>query len=145
MGVTNIILKEDFDGLQLSGRMRIPEQLGGGGGYDFDIVGGGNFGGGRGNAVFALTYTKTDRLDGQDRDFSRGLRVSQFRTNRLDTGLNDGIPDRIVVRDVVRCRCAGRGSQLGTCVGKGRLGGVTERRLTSTFLSSRLITLFDMF
>ena len=101
VGVTNIILKEDFDGLQLSGRMRIPEQLGGGGGYDFDIVGGGNFGGGRGNAVFALTYTKTDRLDGQDRDFSRGLRVSQFRTNRLDTGLNDGIPDRIVVRDVV--------------------------------------------
>lgn len=68
-GVVNFQLKQDFEGVQITGLYDIDD-----GGdaekYNLDITIGGNFAGGRGNAVVYAGYANREPLFQDDRDFS---------------------------------------------------------------------------
>jgi len=68
-GVINVILKNDFDGLELTAQAGLPEQSGG---EDFTL--GANWGmtGDRGYIGFGAEYTKQERMTTGDRDFLSG-------------------------------------------------------------------------
>lgn len=68
-GVVNYILKRDFSGLSLSGNYRISER-GDAARYRADLLIGGNFADGRGNAVLGVGYTKANPLLHTARDIS---------------------------------------------------------------------------
>ena len=67
-GVVNFITKKDFEGVDLSATNQITEE---GDGHTFraDLIVGGNFDDGRGNAVFALGYTDRDAIFQGDRAY----------------------------------------------------------------------------
>jgi iron complex outermembrane receptor protein len=93
-GTVNIILKDDFEGLQTSAQYGITEE-GDGESKTYRVLMGGNFGEGRGNAVLAVEYNEQDGLLYSDR-----LRLAQLRPNPLDTGDSDGIPGLRVIDDL---------------------------------------------
>jgi iron complex outermembrane receptor protein len=92
-GVVNVILKEDFEGVEIS--------LGGGqsadgdGGERFsaDLLMGSKFDNDKGSVTLAFSYAKEEPLMGSERDFSE-LPIFAF-TNPENTGPNDGIYDNI--------------------------------------------------
>lgn len=67
-GVVNFVTKQDFEGVDLSATNQITEE---GDGYTFraDLLLGGNFADGRGNAVFAVGYTDREAVFQGDRPF----------------------------------------------------------------------------
>ncbi len=68
-GVVNFITKDDFEGLEASAQFDLLDE-GDGETYNFQLLGGTNFGGNRGNiTVFAEYYTQTQVLAGE-RDFT---------------------------------------------------------------------------
>lgn len=69
-GVVNFILKKDFEGLEVNTLYGVTQE-GDGQRYGFDVTAGGNFGGGRGNVVVNVGYTKQDPVSQADRAFSR--------------------------------------------------------------------------
>ncbi|MDB5696434.1 MAG: cirA 12 [Sphingomonas bacterium] len=96
-GVVNIILKDNFEGLELDAQYGITER---GDGAEYRLRGtwGGNFGDGRGNAVLSMEYTSTESLNQLDRaDIFAG---PGFQSNRARIALAGGvIPSQILVRD----------------------------------------------
>jgi outer membrane receptor protein involved in Fe transport len=72
-GVVNFIMKKDFEGLEVNSTYGVTQE-GDGENYGFDVTAGGNFGGGRGNVVVNVGYTKQDLVSQGDRDFSRRAR-----------------------------------------------------------------------
>ncbi|MEN7537584.1 TonB-dependent receptor [Aurantiacibacter flavus] len=97
-GVVNIKLKDDMEGLTLSGRLGLSSR-GDAGTYRVSASGGGQFDDGRGSARFGLTYSKSDTLRYADRSYTYGAGELDFVTNPDNTGPNDGIPDRIVINN----------------------------------------------
>ena len=95
-GVVNIILKDDIDGLNLSGRLGLSSR-GDAATYRFSVSGGGQFGDGRGSARFGVTFSESDTLRYRDRSYAYGKGELAFVTNPDNTGPDDGIPDRIVI------------------------------------------------
>lgn len=121
-GVTNVILKKNFTGLNVTGTLGISEQ---GDNFRYNLAGvyGFDFADGRGNLAVSASYEKVRGLLFNDRDFYREnigtalnpsdvtaatfRRLGQNATNdgRLNTSLgynnnlNDGIPGNILVRD----------------------------------------------
>ncbi len=69
-GVVNFVMKRDFSGVQANANYRINEQ-GDGGTFNSNILLGGNFADGRGNATLYLDYTKRDGITQGSRDYSR--------------------------------------------------------------------------
>ncbi|MCR9258863.1 MAG: TonB-dependent receptor [Pseudomonadaceae bacterium] len=67
-GVVNIILKDNFEGLEFSLQGGTADQ-GDNSAGKFSVVGGRNFASGRGNVTFALQYENDTGLDLGDRDF----------------------------------------------------------------------------
>ncbi|MEP2726762.1 TonB-dependent receptor [Roseibium sp.] len=67
-GVVNFVTKQNFEGVDLSATNQITEE---GDGYTFrtDLLVGGNFADGRGNAVFAVGYTDRQAVTQGDRSF----------------------------------------------------------------------------
>ena len=67
-GVVNFVTKRDFEGVDISATNQITEE---GDGYTFrgDMIVGGNFGDGRGNAVFAVGYTNREAIFQGDRSY----------------------------------------------------------------------------
>lgn len=65
-GVVNIILREDFEGIQLTASTNISDREGGDE-RGFSVVGG--FSGDRGNLTFALEKSRKDIIFARDRDF----------------------------------------------------------------------------
>ena len=65
-GTVNIILKDDFEGLQLDLQGGMSDQSDAENAR-ISLVAGGNFGGGRGNAVFVAEYSRQEALLGRDR------------------------------------------------------------------------------
>ena len=96
-GVVNIILKDDFEGLELDAQYGITER---GDGQEYRLRGtwGGNFADDRGNAVISLEYNKSDpmvQFDRPDIFISPG-----FQSNSTGRRLADGtVPNRILVTD----------------------------------------------
>jgi outer membrane receptor protein involved in Fe transport len=120
-GTVNIILKNDFDGLLLSGRTGISER-----GDNFRVntalIGGVNFAEGRGNITAALSYDRADGITGLDRErIRRGLTFqanptvgtaaanlpgrtpgNDGRVNPnipFNTSSSDGIPNSVLIQD----------------------------------------------
>lgn len=92
-GVVNIILKDDFEGLETS------VQYGQSGEGDADskslaLTGGVNWENGRGNTIVHFSYSSNERVKLEDRDFIR-KRVDAI-ANPANTGPNDGIPDNLI-------------------------------------------------
>lgn len=96
-GVVNMIMKDDIEGLEASVSGGIGTEGGGGERYTLDLAGGSEFAGGRGSAVFGLSYSKEDELTALDRDFSS--RQLTLIPNPANTGPADGVPDRIHIQD----------------------------------------------
>lgn len=110
----NIILKKRYDGAQFSTTTGITEQ-GDAFNYNFSGVAGKNFDNGRGNVTLAASYDKINGVRGIARDFIRqnigflnnctgtGAPGNDGRVNPnmpCNNGLNDGIPARILFRNL---------------------------------------------
>ncbi|GAA0855879.1 TonB-dependent receptor plug domain-containing protein [Aliiglaciecola litoralis] len=68
-GVINFIMKDDFEGVELTGRMGTSDE-GGADETDFSITAGGNFNDDKGNAVVHLSYSDRGILNSRDRALS---------------------------------------------------------------------------
>jgi Outer membrane cobalamin receptor protein len=92
-GAVNIITKRNVEGLHISGLTGISEQ-GDAAKYLVSIATGGKFAGGRGSFSIGGTYSQsnpliyTDRFDWRD--------WPTYRANPDNTGIDDGIPDRVL-------------------------------------------------
>ena len=95
-GVVNIITRTDFDGLEFSVNGGV-SQHGGADNVSAGFFGGTNFTDDRGHINFAAVYNKSGQLRAGDRDFGQERIVSTG--NPANTGPNDGIPDRITIRN----------------------------------------------
>ena len=95
-GVVNVILKDDFEGLELSARTGMNKD-GYGKSYTLGMHAGTLFSDGRGNINFGVTYNNEDPLMLSERsDLHPLLRTD---SNPANTGPNDGIPDSITYSD----------------------------------------------
>ena len=92
-GVMNVILKDDFEGLEISGRGGFSTEGSGGENYSVNLFGGSQFADGRGSITFGGSYNKDEPLTATGRDFSDG--ILYLFANGANTGPNDGIPDSI--------------------------------------------------
>ncbi|WP_171981973.1 TonB-dependent siderophore receptor [Brevundimonas sp. LM2] len=96
-GVVNIILKDDFEGVEFSTQGGI-SQDGDGGNYSASAIFGRNFLDGRFNATASVFYDHSDQVLASD---IGALRDIGTILNPADTGPNDGIPDRLLVPNVL--------------------------------------------
>jgi outer membrane receptor protein involved in Fe transport len=88
-GVVNFIMKKDFDGFSVSPQYRITEE-GDGEEFNIDLTFGGNFAGGKGNAVVAASYFDRQAIYKGARDFSAQAQgaTSIFPNGSWSTGTN---------------------------------------------------------
>ena len=92
-GTVNVILRDDFEGIQGSAVYGVTEEEDGET-ESYRLLMGGNFAEDRGNAVLSVEYNEQQGLMMRDRtDFA------DFWENRVDTGPNDGLPAEIAVRN----------------------------------------------
>lgn len=73
-GVINFVMKKDFSGVQANANYRINE-AGDGGNFNGNILLGGNFEDGRGNATIYFDYTKRNGILQSARDYSKQAQV----------------------------------------------------------------------
>lgn len=96
-GVVNVILKDDFEGLEFNVSGADSTESVGNQNYSASVVGGFNFGGDKGN------LTLFGGVDDLEQTFATDIRqFNSFGTiaNPANTGENDGIPDRLEVPNV---------------------------------------------
>ena len=102
-GVVNFVLKKNFEGVTARAQAGL-SQHGDAGQRLFAITAGHNFADGRGNFAIAWEHGEEDRLESRDRKRLRGSNATAFYLNADDTETgdqnNDGIPDRIPLKDV---------------------------------------------
>jgi outer membrane receptor protein involved in Fe transport len=95
-GTVNIILKQNYEGMEVTGSYGISDR-GDFENYRFTGLVGGNFADGRGNVVLSVEHEHQDGLIQSDR-FGFAPPYS-FQPNPDDTGPDDGIPDRVLISD----------------------------------------------
>lgn len=98
-GVLNIILKRDFDGLQLEGRVHQPG-YDGGSGHTLSLAGGTPFSSDRGSLAFTLSYSQEDPIKASQLPWVKRNGTPTWVGNPADTGPNDGIADLISIDDM---------------------------------------------
>ena len=97
-GVINIILRDDFEGLEARARGGITSR-GDGESYGFTLTGGSNFAGGRGNLTASILYDKVMGVESTQRSYgANGLNVIANPANKRN---NDGIPN-FITRENIR-------------------------------------------
>jgi len=91
-GVVNFVLKDDYQGLELTSQYGLSEE---GDGATFNVQGliGGNFAEGRGNMTFFASYFTRDAVSQNDRDITRLASVLVYN----DAGTDDEADDQIRV------------------------------------------------
>lgn len=97
-GTVNIILKDDFEGLQTDFQYGM-NQDGNGDSVRWRSLLGGNFGGGRGNVVISFEYSDQIAVDASDRPDL--VNSPAFVPNPADTGPSDGVVDTIFMDDAL--------------------------------------------
>jgi iron complex outermembrane recepter protein len=97
-GVVNVILKDDFDGLSLTGRAGLSAEHGDGESYSVGAYGGTGFAADRGRMNFAVSYNDEEPFFIRDRSFL--FPPLNFIGNPANTGPADGIADEITIEDV---------------------------------------------
>ncbi|MGI9328715.1 MAG: TonB-dependent receptor domain-containing protein [Pseudomonadales bacterium] len=96
-GVINVILKDDFEGFEIDAN-------GGAAGSDYgqnhsiSMTFGRNFGEERGNFTLSFANDRLGDIQANDLDYNNNYGTI---INPDDTGENDGIPDRLIVRNVI--------------------------------------------
>lgn len=85
-GVVNYILKDDFEGVEVRSNVSVPTR-GDGEAYFGALTVGGNFGGGRGNAVLSVDYNKQTEVRAGDRSRSQTASIVTFNNSALTQGL----------------------------------------------------------
>ena len=95
-GTINVILKDDFEGLEVTGQFGITDE-GDGAEKRFSAVWGGNFADGRGNVNLSFEFVDFNFVENADR---RELFFGKdFVTNPNNTSPTDGIPDEVLIED----------------------------------------------
>lgn len=84
-GVVNFVMKKDFTGVQANANYRINE-AGDGGTFNSNLLLGGNFADGRGNATLYFDYTKRDGILQGQRAYSRQALVDDGDGNLIAGG-----------------------------------------------------------
>ena len=84
-GVVNFVMKKDFSGVQANANYRINE-AGDGGTFNGNLLLGGNFEDGRGNATIYFDYTKRNGILQGARDYSRQALVDDGAGNLIAGG-----------------------------------------------------------
>lgn len=97
-GVLNLILKKDFEGLEIRGHGGITSR-GDGESYGFDLTAGQNFAEGRGNVTINFLYDKVEGVGAADRSY--GINGLNTISNPANTGNNDGVPN-FITREGIR-------------------------------------------
>lgn len=92
-GVVNLIMKDDFDGLETEARVGVSDE-GDGETYFLSVTGGTNFSDDRGNTYFNLTYDKSNRVRASNRNYAN--ENYRYAPNPASTGPDDGIADQIL-------------------------------------------------
>ncbi len=98
-GVINIILKDDYEGVELSGRTSIP-QHGGAESSQLSLTMGGLFNDGRGSVNASVSYTNSEPLLQRDRDFVSGENYISSVSNPNSESSTDGIADNIIITNI---------------------------------------------
>lgn len=96
-GVLNVILKKDFDGLQIDAQVGTASR-GDAERYSLSALAGTNFADGRGNVTGFVGYTKEGGIAYDAR--SRAISGLNYIPNPQNTGPKDGIPDYVIARNV---------------------------------------------
>ncbi|WP_444998466.1 TonB-dependent receptor domain-containing protein [Aliikangiella sp. IMCC44359] len=99
-GVVNITLKSDYEGFNFRLGTTTPEKSGGET-QTFSLTMGGSFAEGKGNVAAGINYTNTEPLLQKDRDFTSGKNFLSTVSNPDSTTSTDGIPDVLIVNDLV--------------------------------------------
>jgi outer membrane receptor protein involved in Fe transport len=89
-GVVNFILKDDFEGVEVSTGYEVTEK-GDAGIFNVDLTVGGNFADGKGNAVFNMSFTDRDDLFQGDRSFAETAFFDDGEGG-LEPGGSSGVP-----------------------------------------------------
>lgn len=97
-GVINIILKDDFEGIEANVQGAWPSEGAYGRNVSANVSGGFNFNDEKGNVVLSLFYDKTDPVAASD---IKVLNEYATVNNPADTGPGDGIVDTFIVPRVV--------------------------------------------
>ena len=97
-GVINIILKDDFEGIEIGAQAGAPTEGGYGENHSAYVTIGSNFADDRGNATFTLFRDHQGAIKASD---IRALNEYGTIINPADTGENDGIADLLLVPGVV--------------------------------------------
>ncbi len=84
-GVVNFVMKKDFSGVQAGANYRINE-AGDGGTFNGNLLLGGNFEDGRGNATIYFDYTKRNGILQSARDYSRQAKVDDGSGGLINGG-----------------------------------------------------------
>jgi outer membrane receptor protein involved in Fe transport len=143
-GVINVILRDDFEGFEF-------DATGGAAGPDYgqnhtlSATFGRNFGSERGNFTVSYINERLGDIQATDQDYNDNFGTA---LNPADTGENDGIPDRFVVRNILSERIdensvlfpfGGPTTSFGNTAGlivfdnQGNPQPQTERDLTNSF------------
>ncbi|WP_286829613.1 MULTISPECIES: TonB-dependent receptor plug domain-containing protein [Kordiimonas] len=93
-GVINYILKDDYEGVTVTAQAGTSDE-GDSENYSTSITAGGNFDGGKGNAVVSFEYSDSNGLFYRDRD--QAISGLFFVGNPEDTGEGDGIPSQVAL------------------------------------------------
>lgn len=93
-GVVNMILKDNYEGVEVDLRTGESTEGSYAGEDQFSLLAGMNFADDRGNITFSYQRTELDGI--RETDLPYADDVSSI-VNPLDTGPNDGIPDRLIV------------------------------------------------
>jgi outer membrane receptor protein involved in Fe transport len=123
-GVVNFVLKNDYEGLALRAQGGISEH-GDAGAYSASLVAGKNFADGRGNIAINLEYARQDDFFASDRKSYRQNNAFVVVDSDGAGSINgsDGIPDRVLYRDV-RSTAVSSGGQILLGQGAGNTCGV---------------------
>lgn len=105
-GVINVILKDDFDGLQFNASVGNSTEGVGTENHSFSVVAGTEIAGGKGNITF---FAGKDRIRQVLANDLRQTNAFGTVNNPLDTGENDGIADRLTVPNVLSERISENG------------------------------------
>lgn len=96
-GVINVILRTNYDGVEVSGRASGSTEGVGARTHEFNLLGGGDFMNGRGNATFNIGVNRAQQtMENDIRQYDNWGSI----INPADTGRLDGIPDRIYAPNV---------------------------------------------
>jgi len=115
-GVVNFILKDNFEGLEVSSQYGITDH-GDGGSFNVQALLGGNFADDRGNMTFFTSYYTREGVGQGDRDVTRDAAVIYYDYNYTTGELFMFVPDHLTPASAYTSRFANGAVNLFSAVG----------------------------